>query len=141
MSRQKKYKMKAIPSAISEKGGFTAQFIGDGYSVDARKEILPNTIKENGVQVGEGVAWNLIQSFLKNCAAHAAATGEIAKELSAQGVESSIFWIGTEPLAGCIGCGACRKEGADGCFRKDRVNDFTAIAAEADGFVFGTPVH
>ena len=68
--------MKAIPSAISEKGGFTAQFIGDGYSVDARKEILPNTIKENGVQVGEGVAWNLIQSFLKNCAAHAAATGE-----------------------------------------------------------------
>ena len=41
MSRQKKYKMKAIPSAISEKGGFTAQFIGDGYSVDARKEILP----------------------------------------------------------------------------------------------------
>ena len=76
MSRQKKYKMKAIPSAISEKGGFTAQFIGDGYSVDARKEILPDTIKENGVQVGEGVAWNLIQSFLKNCAAHAAATGE-----------------------------------------------------------------
>ena len=70
-----------------------------------------------------------------------AALDEIAKELSAQGVESSIFWIGTEPLAGCIGCGACRKEGADGCFRKDRVNDFTAIAAEADGFVFGTPVH
>ena len=68
--------MKAIPSAISEKGGFTAQFIGDGYSVDARKEILPDTIKENGVQVGEGVAWDLIQSFLKNCAAHAAATGE-----------------------------------------------------------------
>ena len=76
MSRQKKYKMKAIPSAISEKGGFTAQFIGDGYSVDARKEILPDTIKENGVQVGEGVAWDLIQSFLKNCAARAAATGE-----------------------------------------------------------------
>ena len=74
MSRQKRYKMKAISSAISEKGGFTAQFIGDGYSVDARKEILPNTIKENGVQVGEGVAWNLIQSFLKNCTARAAST-------------------------------------------------------------------
>jgi len=76
MSRQKKYKMKAIPSAISEKGGYTAQFVGDGYSVDARKEILPGIIKANGVQVGEGVAWDLIQAFLKECAARAAATGE-----------------------------------------------------------------
>ena len=72
MSRQKKYKMKAIPSAISEKGGYTAQFVGDGYSVDARKEILPGIIKANGVQVGEGVAWNLIQAFLKECATSAA---------------------------------------------------------------------
>ena len=72
MSRQKKYKMKAIPSAISEKGGVTAQFVGDGYSVDARKEIPPGIIKANGVQVGEGVTWNLIQAFLKECATSAA---------------------------------------------------------------------
>ena len=72
MSRHKKYKMKAIPYAISEKGGFTAQFVSDGYSVDARKEILPGIIKANGVQVGEGVAWNLIQAFLKECATSAA---------------------------------------------------------------------
>ena len=76
MSRQKKYKMKAISSAFSEKGGYSAQFVSDGYTIDARKEILPDTIKENGVQVGEGIAWNLIQSFLKNCATHAATTGE-----------------------------------------------------------------
>ena len=44
MSRQKKYKMKAISAAISEKGGFRAQFVGDGYSIDARKEILPRVI-------------------------------------------------------------------------------------------------
>jgi len=68
--------MKAISSAFSEKGGYSAQFVSDGYTIDARKEILPDTIKENGVQVGEGVAWDLIQSFLKNCAARAAATGE-----------------------------------------------------------------
>ena len=74
MSRQKKYKMKAISSAFSEKGGYSAQFVSDGYTIDARKEILPDTIKENGIQVGEGVAWNLIQSFLKNCAARAAST-------------------------------------------------------------------
>ena len=58
--------MKAIPSAISEKGGFTAQFIGDGYSVDARKEILPGIIKANGVQVGEGVAWDRSRRSSKN---------------------------------------------------------------------------
>ena len=70
-----------------------------------------------------------------------AALDEVASELKAQGVDSEIFWIGTEPLAGCIGCCACRKEGAFGCFRNDRVNDFIALAGEADGFVFGTPVH
>lgn len=69
-----------------------------------------------------------------------AALDEIAKELSAQGVESEVFWIGTEPLAGCIGCCACRASDK-GCFRKDRVNEFAALAAEADGFVFGSPVH
>ena len=70
-----------------------------------------------------------------------AALDEVAAELKAQGVDSEVFWIGTEPLAGCIGCCACRKEGASGCFRDDRVNDFIALAGEADGFVFGTPVH
>jgi hypothetical protein len=29
-SRVKKYRMKAIPSTFSEKGGFNAQFIDDG---------------------------------------------------------------------------------------------------------------
>ena len=68
-----------------------------------------------------------------------AALDETAKELAAQGIESEIFWIGTEPVAGCIGCGACRKTGE--CFRKDIVNQFAEKAKEADGFIFGTPVH
>ena len=75
-SRVKKYRMKAIPSAFSEKGGFNAQFIGDGYSVDARTEILPSVITASGVQVGEGTAWDLVTSFLKACAQRAANTGE-----------------------------------------------------------------
>ena len=76
MSRQKKYKMKAISAAISEKGGYSAQFVSDGYSIDARKEILPGVIKANGIQVGEGVAWDLIESFLKECSLRAANSGE-----------------------------------------------------------------
>ena len=75
-TRIKKYRMKAIPSAFSEKGGFSAQFIGDGYSVDARTEILPSVITASGVQVGEGTAWELVTAFLKACAQRAANTGE-----------------------------------------------------------------
>jgi hypothetical protein len=41
MSRNKKYKMKAISSSFSEKGGYSAQFVSDGYSVDARAESPP----------------------------------------------------------------------------------------------------
>lgn len=69
-----------------------------------------------------------------------AALDETAKELAAQGIDSEVFWLGTEPVAGCIGCGVCRTAG-NGCFRKDRVNEFAALAAGADGFVFGSPVH
>ena len=76
MSRHRKYKMKAIPSKISEKGGYNAQFVSDGYSIDAQKEILPGTIKATGVQLGEGAAWDLIQRFLKDCSNRAATTGE-----------------------------------------------------------------
>ena len=35
MSRQKKYKMKAISAAISEKGGHSAQSVPDEHSIAA----------------------------------------------------------------------------------------------------------
>lgn len=66
---------------------------------------------------------------------------EIARELEKQGLESEIFWLGTDALAGCIGCGHCRQSGANRCFRDDKVNAFIALAEKADGFVFGSPVH
>ena len=75
-NRMKKYRMKAIPAKFSEKGGFSAQFVSDGYSVDARTEILPAVITANGVQVGEGTAWDLVTAFLKACAQRTANTGE-----------------------------------------------------------------
>lgn len=64
---------------------------------------------------------------------------EIARTLYEQGIDSEIFWIGNQPIAGCIGCGVC--VGKASCFRKDIVNDFTAKIPEFDGFIFGTPVH
>lgn len=64
---------------------------------------------------------------------------EVEKELNAAGVETEIFWIGTRPISGCLGCGQCLKTGK--CFMDDPVNEFLEKAAEADGFVFGSPVH
>ena len=65
---------------------------------------------------------------------------ETAKVLEQEGIHTEIFWIGAKPIAGCIGCGACRK-GLGRCFAVDTVNQFTELAAEADGFIFGSPVH
>lgn len=65
---------------------------------------------------------------------------EVADTLEKNGVETEIIWLGNQEIAACIGCGVCGKE-KNGCFRKDLVNDFVKKAEEADGYVFGSPVH
>ncbi len=65
---------------------------------------------------------------------------EVAKELNANGIETEIFHIGTNPVRGCIGCGACSKLGKC-AFDDDVVNELAAKVKEADGYVFGSPVH
>lgn len=64
---------------------------------------------------------------------------EIATALENEGIDSEIFWIGAKPAAGCMACGRCRETGA--CIFDDSVNEFRALAQDADGFVFGAPVH
>jgi multimeric flavodoxin WrbA len=64
---------------------------------------------------------------------------EVAKTLNSEGIESRIFQVGTKPLAGCIACKTCAETGR--CAFSDSVNDFVDLAKDADGFVFGSPVH
>ena len=64
---------------------------------------------------------------------------EVEKTLNKNGVETEMFWLGTKTIAGCIGCGKCLKDGK--CFVDDKVNEFLDKVPNADGFVFGTPVH
>ena len=64
---------------------------------------------------------------------------EVEKTLNENGIETEIFQLGIDAVAGCIACGACLKTGK--CFRNDSVNDFIEKAKEADGFVFGSPVY
>ncbi|MBQ8406394.1 MAG: flavodoxin family protein [Clostridia bacterium] len=64
---------------------------------------------------------------------------EVEKALNENGVQTEIYWVGNKPVSGCLGCAKCRELGK--CVLGDKVNDFALKAAEADGFVFGSPVH
>jgi multimeric flavodoxin WrbA len=64
---------------------------------------------------------------------------EVAKTLNKEGIDTEIFWIGVKPLAGCTACKSCAKTGR--CMFDDTVNEFLDIAKDADGFIFGSPVH
>ena len=64
---------------------------------------------------------------------------EVAKVLSDEGLETEIYWVGTKPVGGCMGCFQCEK--LKKCVIEDDVNEFRQKAYEADGFIFGSPVH
>ena len=65
----------------------------------------------------------------------------VADTLEKEGIETEIFHVGTEPVSGCRGCGACRKQKLGKCVVDDVVNVFGEKAKSADAFVFGSPVH
>lgn len=73
----------------------------------------------------------------KGCAY--AALAEVASALDAEGIGADFHWIGNKPMVGCIGCFRCQEKRE--CVFDDAVNEFTALAAGYDGFVFGSPVH
>ena len=70
------------------------------------------------------------------------ALSEISATLAAENVQSEIFWIGNQPLRGCIGCFQCRADGANGCvFTDDIYNNLTDKLKTADGIIVGSPVY
>lgn len=67
---------------------------------------------------------------------------EVAKELEKENIETEIFHVGNKPIRGCMACGGCSKGNSGKCvFDDDTVNIALEKAKEADGFVFGSPVH
>lgn len=67
------------------------------------------------------------------------ALSEVASALNEEGIETTVYWIGNKPIGGCIGCFQCAKK--QKCVFDDRINEFTALAADYDGFIFGSPVY
>ncbi len=64
---------------------------------------------------------------------------EVAKTLKEEGIETEIFNLAGCDILPCRACGACAKLGK--CVIDDKVNEFNNKAKEADGFIFGSPVH
>ncbi len=64
---------------------------------------------------------------------------EAAKALNDEGIETEIVYVGKDPIAPCMGCGACAKLGK--CVINDKVNEFVEKMKTADGLIVGSPVH
>lgn len=69
------------------------------------------------------------------------ALSEAGKTLSESGIDWEIFQTGTEPIRGCMACGACSNLNDRCVFDGDAVNRALEKAETADGFIFGSPVH
>lgn len=67
------------------------------------------------------------------------ALSEVAFTLNEEGIDTDFYWIGNKPIGGCIGCYQCAER--EECVFSDKVNEFTTMAADYDGFVFGSPVY
>ena len=66
---------------------------------------------------------------------------EITKELNKENIDTEILHIGSKPIRGCMACGGCYNDSGKCIFNDDIVNVALDKAAEADGFIFGSPVH
>ncbi len=64
---------------------------------------------------------------------------EVAETLQKEGVESEILWLGKKPVAGCIACGHCKKEGL--CVFDDLVNSVVRRLDSFDALIVGSPVY
>lgn len=70
-----------------------------------------------------------------------AALQAVAGALAEADIQSEILWLGNDPVRDCTACGACAKAPGRCVFDDDIVNRIIEKAAQADGFVFGSPVY
>ena len=70
------------------------------------------------------------------------ALSEVAKQLSQEGIESEIVWIGNKPIRGCIACGQCKVKGIGRCvFDDDICNKISEKFEESNALIVGSPVY
>lgn len=65
----------------------------------------------------------------------------VAEELQAADIETEIMYLGPGPFHDCLACGSCRRHPGQCIIKDDCVNSLIEKAAQAQGFVFGSPVY
>ena len=66
----------------------------------------------------------------------------VAAELAKEGIETEIIQVGNKAVRGCIACGQCVKSKNEQCgLPGDEVNEWIQKMKQADGIIFGSPVH
>lgn len=65
----------------------------------------------------------------------------VAEELEKQGIEVEIIHVGNKVIRGCLACNGCVKNQNEKCVINDEVNEWIQKMKEADGIIFGSPVH
>ena len=72
----------------------------------------------------------------------ATALTEVAKQLSKEGIDSEIMWIGNKPIRGCIACGQCSAKGLGRCvFDDDVCNKISEKFKDVNALIVGSPVY
>ena len=64
---------------------------------------------------------------------------ELETAFAAEGIETKTVRIGSDPIRGCIACGACKVNGK--CVFDDAVNELAKEFEEADGLILASPVY
>lgn len=67
------------------------------------------------------------------------ALDEMARILNEEGIETEIMHVGASPQGSCMGCCGCSESGE--CVYGGEVVEAAKKLQEADGVVFGSPVH
>jgi multimeric flavodoxin WrbA len=66
----------------------------------------------------------------------------VASELEKEGIETEIIQVGNKAIRGCAACGQCVKNRDERCVLPgDEVNEWIGKMRDADGLLFGSPVH
>jgi len=66
----------------------------------------------------------------------------VFEQLEKAGIETEMIHVGKEKVRGCMACHGCVKSQDGTCiFKDDPVNEWIQKMAEADGILFGSPVH
>jgi len=65
----------------------------------------------------------------------------VTEELEKAGIETEIIHVGNKLIRGCLACGQCARKKDEKCVTDDEVNEWIQKIKEADGIIFGSPVH